>query len=123
MKELNFTYTPDKWLDKIYVKVQDGSEVKTNLLRDYTYYNDGKVEYIIDYPDFLNGGTKYILKKYEYDVFDRVEHIKYAKESDPDTIFEAYDYTYDKDSNILIEKLYKNYSSSIEKLDTKIPIS
>ena len=118
VKELSFTYTPDKWLDKIYVKVQDGSEVKTNLLRDYTYYNDGKVEYIIDNPDFLNGGTKYILKKYEYDVFDRVEHIKYANESDPDTIFEAYDYTYDKDSNILTEKLYKNYLSSIDKLDT-----
>ena len=84
----------------------------------YRVLKKGKVESIIDYPDFLNGGTKYILKKYEYDVFNRVEHIKYAKESDPDTIFEAYDYTYDKDSNILTEKLYKNYLSSIDKLDT-----
>ena len=118
IKGLSFQYNSDKWLSKINAQVQEGTELKSNLLREYTYHNDGKVEYIKDYPAFMTGGTNYIRRSYQYDVFDRVVEMKYASSSDLNQMLESYHYTYDKNSNILTEKLYKNYPTSIEKMDT-----
>lgn len=50
---------------------ESGTEV-TRDIRDYEYYNDSKVKWIRECRDFLNGGSGFIQKFYQYDVFDRV---------------------------------------------------
>ena len=65
---------------------------------------------IRDYPNFAAGDTEnYIRKSYAYDGLNRVTGIEY-RDSTPDApVRESYQYTYDKNSNILTERIFQGY--------------
>lgn len=109
LKGIKFIYNKDKWIIGI-----DGllSEDKTTNIRQYVYYNSGKIKKIRDYNDFLNCGTSYIEKNFEYDVFDRVTSMKYSSSNNLDKILEEYDYSYDKNSNITYKHEIFNYENN-----------
>ncbi len=74
LKGIQFVYNKDKWVTEI-----DGilSGDETAVIRQYIYYNDGKLKTIKDYKNFLNKGSEFIERDYTYDVFDRVTSMKY----------------------------------------------
>ena len=65
---------------------------------------------IRDYPNFAAGGTEnYIRRSYAYDGLNRVTGIEY-RDSTPDAqVRESYQYTYDKNSHILTERIFQGY--------------
>ncbi len=111
VRQLTFTYNSDKWLTQIKAMVSNGTSLEEHIVREYVYHNDGKVKEIKDYYDYVTGSTNYLSKRYDYDVFDRTSKMNYTKSSDLAKVVESYEYTYDKNSNILSEKLYRNYDS------------
>ena len=91
------------------IKAVTSSSQGEKLIRQYTYSPKGNVENIKDYTGFDAGNDNYILRSYEYDLFDRVTHIKYANSDDPEKSKEEYKFTYDKNGNILTEEIYNDY--------------
>lgn len=104
---LQYQYDEKGWIEAVYAGMDDGAK---NLLRSYLYTPDGKVSEIRDYPNFAAGGTEnYIRKSYVYDGLNRVTGIEY-RDSTPDApVRESYQYTYDKNSNILTERIFQGY--------------
>lgn len=111
LKGIQFVYNKDKWVTEI-----DGilSGDETAVIRQYIYYNDGKLKTIKDYKNFLNKGSEFIERDYTYDVFDRVTSMKYFNGTDADIILEQYDYQYDKNSNIIYEHEIFNYENNVK---------
>ena len=114
LKGIKFEYNDYKWLVKIKgIMYESGTEV-TRDIRDYEYYNDSKVKWIRECRDFLNGGSGFIQKFYQYDVFDRVTKMSYADSRNLASILEQYTYSYDKNSNIISETIINNYPAKQE---------
>ena len=108
VKGLKFIYNEDGWLTKIQAKIKKNFLINTMDYREYSYHVDGKVKNIKEYRNF-ELQDDYILKTYEYDVFDRVTSMKYVDSSNLDKIMESYSYTYDKNNNITSKKVVNNY--------------
>ncbi len=98
LKGITFKYNKDKWITEINGILKGNTATK---IRAYEYYSDGKIKNMQDFYGFLKGKSEYIQRDYEYDVYDRVVSMKYWKSKNPDKILEQYEYTYDKNSNIL----------------------
>lgn len=111
LKGIHITYNADRWITGIHAVLETENGEVTTPVREYGYHNDGKVSDIKDYTDFLKQGTVYVQKHYTYDVFDRVMEMYYT-DSVTDDVRERYAYTYDKNSNILTERLFSNYASN-----------
>ena len=114
LKGIKFEYNSYKWLVKIKGILDENNVETVRDIRGYEYYNDSKVKTIKDYRGFLNAGSGYIQKSYEYDVFDRVTKMSYADSSSLSTILEQYTYGYDKNSNIISETIINNYPAKQE---------
>ncbi|MDY3374185.1 MAG: DNRLRE domain-containing protein [Terrisporobacter othiniensis] len=108
VKGLKFIYNDDGWLTKIQAKIKKNFLINTINYREYSYHTDGKVKNIKEYRNF-ESQDDYILKTYEYDVFDRVTSMKYIDSSNLDKVMESYSYTYDKNNNIKSKKVVNNY--------------
>ena len=91
------------------IKAITSSDNTAKTVREYTYTPKGNVATMKDYTGFDTGSGKYILRTYEYDKFDRVTKMSYANNDNLNTPVEEYNYTYDKNGNILIEDIYNNY--------------
>lgn len=110
LKGIVFEYNYSNWLVNIKGIVDvDGTE-EVRLIRSYEYYIDSKVKTIKDYRGFLEGSEGYILKTYEYDVFDRVTQMIYTDSNNLDEVLEMYQYTYDNNNNIVCEGIQRFYS-------------
>ena len=66
---------------------------------------DGKVKNIKEYRNF-DSQNDYILKAYEYDVFDRVISMRYVDSINLNKVMESYSYAYDKNDNTSGRQLY-----------------
>ena len=108
VKGLKFIYNADGWLTKIQAKIKKNLLINTIDYREYSYHTDGKVKNIKEYRNF-ESQDDYILKTYEYDVFDRVTSMKYIDSSNLDKVIESYSYTYDKNDNIILKTTVNNY--------------
>lgn len=108
VKGLKFEYNDYGWLTKIQAKVKKNFLITPIAYREYTYQTDGKVKNIKEYRNF-DSQNDYILKTYEYDVFDRVTSMKYVDSSDLNKVMESYSYTYDKNNNIESKTVVNNY--------------
>ncbi|MCR2033420.1 DNRLRE domain-containing protein [Anaerofustis stercorihominis] len=95
------------------IKAVTSSSSAEKLVRQYTYSPKGNVENIKDYTGFDAGNDNYILRSYEYDLFDRVTHIKYANGDDLTNAKEEYKFTYDKNGNILTEEIFNDYLTEV----------
>lgn len=114
LKGIKFEYNDYKWLVKIKgIMYESGTEVMRDI-RDYEYYNDSKVKWIRECRGFLNGGSGFIQKFYQYDVFDRVTKMSYADSRNLASTLEQYTYSYDKNSNIISETVINNYPAKQE---------
>ena len=91
---MKFIYNEYGWLTKIQAKIKKNFLINTINYREYYYHTDGKVKNIKEYRNF-ESQDDYILKTYEYDVFDRVTSMKYIDSSNLDKVMESYSYTYD----------------------------
>ena len=106
IKEVKFTYDYRKWITGVYVNV-DGAGDK--LVREYLYGNDGKLTEVKDYKGILTEDEGYISRKYSYDEFERTTEMTYADSSNLEEELESYSYTYDKNNNILSERIVNSY--------------
>ena len=109
LKGIKFIYNKDKWITGIDALLSDD---KTTHIRQYIYYNSGKIKKIKDYNDFLESSNSYIERNYEYDIFDRVISMKYSLSNNIDEILEEYEYDYDKNSNIIYKHEVFNYENN-----------
>ena len=99
-------------LTEIYA-IMEGN--KKNLLRSYEYELTGELREVKDFKHFAKGNIKeYTSKKYFYDDFLRTIRIEYTDSNQPDIVRESYDYTYDKTSRIVTEKIYYDYPEQAE---------
>lgn len=114
LKGITFEYNSFKWLIGISGIIKQNGIEYIRKIRGYEYYNDSKLKTIKDYRGFLKGTAEYIQKTYEYDTFDRVKKMLYSDSSDLNTILEQYEYSYDKNDNILTERIISNYASNPE---------
>ncbi|MGL4484013.1 MAG: hypothetical protein ACRCUS_03605, partial [Anaerovoracaceae bacterium] len=117
---LKYNYNSYKWLTSIKAKVKG----KYKKIRDYTYDNTGKVKSIKDYRNFATkkdtkktktkkakkGKDIYTLTSFSYDKFERVTSQVVKDSKNLKVIKEKYSASYDKNSNILVEKIYSNQS-------------
>ncbi|MCQ4635525.1 DNRLRE domain-containing protein [Anaerovorax odorimutans] len=102
---LKYHYDSNKWLTGISAK--GGLLDKT--LRKYTYDDFGRVSQMKDHYGFADGGNGTITRAYSYDRFGRVTSMTYTDSKDADQAKETYAYKYDKNSNIIEEKIVSNY--------------
>lgn len=112
VKGLHFNYDENGRLETIQAVMESGQK---NVLRSYNYTSNGKVSTILDYLDFTDGNiSNYIRREYKYDNLQRILSIMYYDSKEPEKVKESYAYTYDKNSNILTEKLYNDYPQKQE---------
>ena len=112
VSSLEYRYDENGWLASIYAGMDSG---KKNLLRAYFYTADGKVSEIRDYRGFAEGDSQsYIRKVYAYDTLNRVTGMEYSDSASPEKVTESYGYTYDKNSNILTERISQTHFASEE---------
>ncbi|WP_415931302.1 RHS repeat-associated core domain-containing protein [Zhenpiania hominis] len=104
---LTYTYDNDDYLKTITAK--GGLLGKT--LREYVYDDFGRVTKMKDYYGFAEGGSDHILREYTYDDFGRVAKMTYTDSKDGE-VKESYGYTYDKNSNILQERIISHYAAA-----------
>lgn len=104
LASLEYEYDSAKRLVKI--KADTGGLLK-DTVREYEYDLQGRVALIKDYYDFTENNN-YLAKHYTYDSFGRVTSMAY-RDGATDEIKEAYIYTYDKNSNIVSERIVSNY--------------
>ena len=94
------------------IKAITSSDTMAKTVREYTYSPKGNIATMKDFTGFDTGSGKYILRTYEYDKFDRVIKMSYANNDNLTTPVEEYNYTYDKNNNILTEDIKNNYVSN-----------
>ena len=107
---LTYTYDNDDYLTTITAK----GGLLGKKLREYVYDDFGRVTKMKDYYGFAEGGSDHILREYTYDAFGRVTKMTYTDSKDGE-VKESYGYTYDKNSNILQERLISHYAAADEK--------
>ncbi len=113
IRKLTYTYNTDKWLTQIHAVTADGT---SHLLREYTYNTNGQLTAIKDDRNILSEsstGTDHTICSFTYDRFERVIKIAYT-EGDSSEEKESYEYTYDKNNNILTETIVNHYPASEE---------
>ena len=76
--------------------------------RSYTYDAYGKVKEIKDHRNLLNSSDQAVQKVYTYDSFDRVKEMTYT-DLETEKVMESYQYSYDKNSNIIEKTAVNNY--------------
>ncbi|MGL4485196.1 MAG: RHS repeat-associated core domain-containing protein [Anaerovoracaceae bacterium] len=109
---IKFNYNQYKWLTSIDVKI--GGSYKT--LRDYEYDNNGKVIEIKDYRSFdqtILPKSKYSKTSFVYDELERLIE-QQTVDSSSSAVKEQYNLSYDKNGNILREKIYSAYQANAE---------
>lgn len=111
LKGITFKYNENKWITEIDGILRGNTSTK---IRAYEYYSDGKIKNMQDFYGFLKGESGYIQRDYTYDVYDRVVSMKYWNSKNPDKILEQYEYTYDKNSNILSTHTRLMYGNDIQ---------
>lgn len=107
---LTYTYDKDDYLTTITAK----GGLLGKKLREYVYDDFGRVAEMKDYYGFAEGGSDHILREYTYDDFGRVTKMTYTDSKDGE-VKESYGYTYDKNSNILQERIISHYAAADEK--------
>jgi RHS repeat-associated protein len=113
VKGLTYSYNANKWLTGIRAITASGEK----KLRDYSYDSLGKVKEIKDYRDFMDDYTAYTVRKHTYDAYERPIKIEYSDSSNPGTVLESYTYAFDRNSNIVSEKIKNNYPAAAERMD------
>ena len=111
VKGLRFTYNQHKWLTAVHA---DTGGLLDEKVRDYVYGNDGKLLQIKDYKGVLSGGLGYIQRDYTYDAFERPTGMEYKDSDNFSAARESYAYTYDKNNNILTERIINGYPEKAE---------
>jgi RHS repeat-associated protein len=115
VKGLKFEYDNNKWLTEIITVLSDSEET----IREYTYDSLGQVDQIINNVDFDEDSDNQTIREHKYDAFSRPTEITYHdNKSSAGAIQESYEYSYDKNNNILTESLSNYYpSEDVDKVD------
>lgn len=108
VQALAYEYDQNGWLTKIKGEVQSGDGSTEKTVRSYTYDSYGKVKEIKDYRDLLNSSDQAVKKVYTYDSLDRVKEMTYT-DLETGKVMESYQYSYDKNSNIIEKIAVNNY--------------
>ena len=102
--QIRYTYNEDGNLSKVsYPTTKDGIQSLS-----YTYDAYGKVKEIKDHRNLLNNSDQAVQKVYTYDSFDRVKEMTYT-DLETGKVMESYQYSYDKNSNIIEKIAVNNY--------------
>ncbi len=101
---LTYHYNGDKWLTKITAK--GGLMGKT--LREHRYDAFGRIAETEDHYGFAKGGSGSMIRAYEYDDFGRVTKMTHTDSKDGEAK-ESYGYKYDKNGNIVEERIVSHY--------------
>ncbi|MGL4483644.1 MAG: RHS repeat domain-containing protein, partial [Anaerovoracaceae bacterium] len=112
IQSLKFNYNQYKWLTSIDAKV--GGQYKK--LRNYEYDNNAKVIEIKDYRSFDQTSlfeSKYSKTSFVYDELERLIE-QQTVDSSSSAVKEQYNLSYDKNGNILREKIYSDYQDNAE---------
>ena len=80
-------------------------------MRKYSYDNNGKIDWYMDYTDVLTNSSHFVKKVYTYDSFDRVSTMNYYDSSNLSKAVESYAYQYNKNSQITNESITYNYDT------------
>lgn len=108
VRALSYVYDSNGWLSEICGEVYSKGQMTKKILRSYSYDAYGKVQEIRDHGDVLNSSAKEVKKVYSYDTFDRVKEMTYT-DAATGKVMESYQYSYDKNSNIVKKTEINNY--------------
>ena len=103
------SYEYDDWGNLLTIK-DDGATV-----REHTYDGFGRVTAIKDYAKA--GSDSYTLKSYGYDQLGRTISMVYTKDGNKDDVLESYEYSYDKNNNIVSETRISNLPEEGSKIN------
>ncbi len=105
---LSYVYDQNGWLNEIRGEVHSKGQTTEKSIRSYSYDAYGKVKEIKDHRDLLDSSDKAVKKVYTYDSFDRVKEMTYT-DLETGKEMESYQYSYDKNSNIIEKTEVNNY--------------
>ena len=105
---MSYIYDENGWLQEIKGKLHSKGQTTEKVLRSYTYDAYGKVKEIKDHRNLLNNSDQAVQKVYTYDSFDRVKEMTYT-DLETGKVMESYQYSYDKNSNIIEKIAINNY--------------
>ena len=108
IQSLSYIYDENGWLQEIKGELHSKGQTTEKVLRSYTYDAYGKVKEIKDYRNLLNNSDQAVQKVYTYDSFDRVKEMIYT-DLETGKVMESYQYSYDKNSNIIEKIAINNY--------------
>ena len=95
-------------MQEIKGELHSKGQTTEKVLRSYTYDAYGKVKEIKDHRNLLNNSDQAVQKVYTYDSFDRVKEMTYT-DLETGKVMESYQYSYDKNSNIIEKIAVNNY--------------
>ena len=105
---MSYIYDENGWLQEIKGELHSKGQTTEKVLRSYTYDAYGKVKEIKDHRNLLNNSDQAVQKVYTYDSFDRVKEMTYT-DLETGKVMESYQYSYDKNSNIIEKIAINNY--------------
>lgn len=108
IQSLSYIYDENGWLQEIKGELYSKGQTTEKVLRSYTYDAYGKVKEIKDYRNLLKDSDQAVQKVYTYDSFDRVKEMTYT-DLETGKVMESYQYSYDKNSNIIEKIAINNY--------------
>jgi RHS repeat-associated protein len=108
IQSLSYIYDENGWLQEIKGELYSKGQTTEKVLRSYTYDAYGKVKEIKDYRNLLKDSDQAVQKVYIYDNFDRVKEMTYT-DLETEKEMESYQYSYDKNSNIIEKTAVNNY--------------
>ena len=108
IQSLSYIYDENGWLQEIKGELHSKGQTTEKVLRSYTYDAYGKVKEIKDHRNLLNNSDQAVQKVYTYDSFDRVKEMTYT-DLETGKVMESYQYSYDKNSNIIEKVAINNY--------------
>ena len=108
IQSLSYIYDENGWLQEIKGELHSKGQTTEKVLRSYTYDAYGKVKEIKDYRNLLKDSDQAVQKVYIYDNFDRVKEMTYT-DLETEKEMESYQYSYDKNSNIIEKTAVNNY--------------
>ena len=108
IQSLSYIYDENGWLQEIKGELHSKGQTTEKVLRSYSYDAYGKVKEIKDYRNRLKNGAQAVQKIYTYDSFDRVKEMTYT-DLETGKVMESYQYSYDKNSNIIEKIAVNNY--------------
>ena len=108
IQSLSYIYDENGWLQEIKGELHSKWQTTEKVLRSYSYDAYGKVKEIKDYRNRLKNGAQAVQKIYTYDSFDRVKEMIYT-DLETGKVMESYQYSYDKNSNIIEKIAINNY--------------